>query len=121
MLTSNKSHFVTMGITDLILQEYIKNQLIISSKPSQSVTHTLTDPQTAISKTQTNPSSPSSSAASVASDDAHTQAMVASFCGRSFDDGETNEIAQRIRRATANINVEIESLMEFLTHKGQSL
>ncbi|VDK42610.1 unnamed protein product [Anisakis simplex] len=55
---------------------------------------------------------------SVASDDAHAQAMVASFCGRSFDDGETNEIAQRIRRATANINVEIETLLEFLTHKG---
>lgn len=44
--------------------------------------------------------------------------MVASFCGRSFDDSETNEIAQRIRRATANINVEIETLLEFLTHKG---
>uniref|UniRef100_A0A0N4VH66 APOBEC_N domain-containing protein n=1 Tax=Enterobius vermicularis TaxID=51028 RepID=A0A0N4VH66_ENTVE len=55
---------------------------------------------------------------SVASEEAHAQAMVASFCGRSFDDGETNEIAQRIRRATANINVEIESLLEFLTHKG---
>ncbi|KAI6233663.1 CRC domain-containing protein [Aphelenchoides fujianensis] len=55
---------------------------------------------------------------SVASEDAHAQAMVASFCGRSFDDGETNEIAQRIRRATANINVEIETLLEFLTHKG---
>ncbi|MFH4979563.1 hypothetical protein AB6A40_006272 [Gnathostoma spinigerum] len=55
---------------------------------------------------------------SVASDDAHAQAMVASFCGRSFDDNETNEIAQRIRRATANINVEIETLLEFLTHKG---
>ena len=52
------------------------------------------------------------------SDDAHAQAMVASFCGRSFDDSETNEIAQRIRRATANINVEIETLLEFLTHKG---
>lgn len=52
------------------------------------------------------------------SEDAHAQAMVASFCGRSFDDGETNEIAQRIRRATANINVEIETLLEFLTHKG---
>ena len=35
---------------------------------------------------------------SVASEDAQAQAMVASFCGRSFDDGETNEIAQRIRR-----------------------
>ncbi|CAD5213341.1 unnamed protein product [Bursaphelenchus okinawaensis] len=55
---------------------------------------------------------------SVASEEAHAQAMVASFCGRSFDDGETNEIAQRIRRATANINVEIETLLEFLTHKG---
>uniref|UniRef100_A0A1I7RQP8 APOBEC_N domain-containing protein n=1 Tax=Bursaphelenchus xylophilus TaxID=6326 RepID=A0A1I7RQP8_BURXY len=55
---------------------------------------------------------------SVASEEAHAQAMVASFCGRSFDDGETNEIAQRIRRATANINVEIEALLEFLTHKG---
>ncbi|VDN01535.1 unnamed protein product [Thelazia callipaeda] len=55
---------------------------------------------------------------SVASDDTHAQAMVASFCGRSFDDGETNEIAQRIRRATANINVEIETLLEFLMHKG---
>jgi len=44
--------------------------------------------------------------------------MVASFCGRSFDDGETNEIAQRIRKATASINMEIEALMEFLTHKG---
>ncbi|CAJ0914115.1 unnamed protein product, partial [Mesorhabditis belari] len=55
---------------------------------------------------------------SVASEDAHAQAMVASFCGRSFDDSETNEIAQRIRRATANINVEIETLLEFLTHKG---
>ncbi|WKY12390.1 hypothetical protein Q1695_003738 [Nippostrongylus brasiliensis] len=55
---------------------------------------------------------------SVASDDAQAQAMVASFCGRSFDDCETDEIAQRIRRATANINVEIETLMEFLTHKG---
>jgi hypothetical protein len=44
--------------------------------------------------------------------------MVASFCGRSFDEGETNEIAQRIRRATANISVEIETLLEFLTHKG---
>uniref|UniRef100_A0A914EIQ3 CRC domain-containing protein n=1 Tax=Acrobeloides nanus TaxID=290746 RepID=A0A914EIQ3_9BILA len=55
---------------------------------------------------------------SVASEDAHAQAMVASFCGRSFDDNETNEIAQRIRRATANINVEIETLLEFLTHKG---
>lgn len=43
--------------------------------------------------------------------------MVASFCGRSFDDGETNEIAQRIRRATANINTEIETLLEFLTRK----
>lgn len=52
------------------------------------------------------------------SEDAHAQAMVASFCGRSFDDGETNEIAARIRRATANINVEIETLLEFLTHKG---
>lgn len=60
-----------------------------------------------------------SSATSVAADDAHTQAMVASFCGRSFDDSETNEIAQRIRRATGNINVEIDSLLEFLTHKGQ--
>jgi len=47
--------------------------------------------------------------------------MVASFCGRSFDDGETNEIAQRIRKATANINLEIETLMEFLTHKGASI
>ncbi|PIO66979.1 hypothetical protein TELCIR_11291 [Teladorsagia circumcincta] len=55
---------------------------------------------------------------SVASEDAQAQAMVASFCGRSFDDCETDEIAQRIRRATANINVEIETLMEFLTHKG---
>jgi len=55
---------------------------------------------------------------SVASEDAHAQAMVASFCGRSFDDGETNEIAQRIRRATGNMNVEIEALLEFLTHKG---
>lgn len=55
---------------------------------------------------------------SVASEDAQAQAMVASFCGRSFDDGETNEIAQRIRRATANINLEIEALMEYLTHKG---
>ena len=55
---------------------------------------------------------------SVASDDAHAQAMVASFCGRSFDDGETNEIAQRIRKATASINMEIETLMEFLNHKG---
>lgn len=44
--------------------------------------------------------------------------MVASFCGRSFDDCETDEIAQRIRRATANINLEIETLMEFLNHKG---
>uniref|UniRef100_A0A0N5BYA4 CRC domain-containing protein n=1 Tax=Strongyloides papillosus TaxID=174720 RepID=A0A0N5BYA4_STREA len=60
----------------------------------------------------------SGSNVSVASEDAHAQAMVASFCGRSFDDGETNEIAQRIRRATANINVEIETLLEFLTHKG---
>ncbi|ETN73377.1 hypothetical protein NECAME_18382 [Necator americanus] len=51
-------------------------------------------------------------------EDAQAQAMVASFCGRSFDDCETDEIAQRIRRATANINVEIETLMEFLTHKG---
>ncbi|KAK0396514.1 hypothetical protein QR680_001746 [Steinernema hermaphroditum] len=58
------------------------------------------------------------SSVSVASEDAHAQAMVASFCGRSFDDSETNEIAQRIRRATANINVEIETLLEFLTHKG---
>uniref|UniRef100_A0A0N5AZH9 CRC domain-containing protein n=1 Tax=Syphacia muris TaxID=451379 RepID=A0A0N5AZH9_9BILA len=58
------------------------------------------------------------SSSSVASEEAHAQAMVASFCGRSFDDGETNEIAQRIRRATANINVEIESLLEFLTLKG---
>nr|CAD2192599.1 unnamed protein product [Meloidogyne enterolobii] len=58
---------------------------------------------------------------SVASEDAHAQAMVASFCGRSFDDGETNEIAQRIRKATANINLEIETLMEFLTHKGASI
>lgn len=32
--------------------------------------------------------------------------------------GETNEIAARIRRATMNINVEIETLLEFLTHKG---
>lgn len=55
---------------------------------------------------------------SVASEDAHAQAMVASFCGRSFDDGETNEIAARIRRATTNINLEIETLLEFLTHKG---
>ncbi|KAK5978285.1 hypothetical protein GCK32_001154 [Trichostrongylus colubriformis] len=55
---------------------------------------------------------------SVASEDAQAQAMVASFCGRSFDDCETDEIAQRIRRATANISVEIETLMEFLTHKG---
>lgn len=55
---------------------------------------------------------------SVASEDAHAQAMVASFCGRSFDDSETNEIAQRIRRATGNMNVEIEALLEFLTHKG---
>jgi len=55
------------------------------------------------------------------SEDAHAQAMVASFCGRSFDDGETNEIAQRIRKATANINLEIETLMEFLTHKGASI
>lgn len=54
------------------------------------------------------------------SDDANAQAMVASFCGRSFDDGETNEIAQRIGRATANINVEIETLLEFLAHKGDS-
>lgn len=54
----------------------------------------------------------------VFSDDAHAQAMVASFCGRSFDDNETNEIAQHIRRATANINIEIESLLEYLTHKG---
>ncbi len=38
---------------------------------------------------------------SVASEDAQAQAMVTSFCGRSFDDGETNEIAQRIRRATS--------------------
>jgi hypothetical protein len=52
------------------------------------------------------------------SEDVHAQAMVASFCGRSFDEGETNEIAQRIRRATANISVEIETLLEFLTHKG---
>jgi hypothetical protein len=52
------------------------------------------------------------------SEDAHAQAMVASFCGRSFDDGETNEIAQRIRKATASINMEIETLMEFLNHKG---
>jgi hypothetical protein len=44
--------------------------------------------------------------------------MVASFCGRSFDDNETNEIAQRIRRATANINMEIETLLEFLTRKS---
>jgi hypothetical protein len=61
--------------------------------------------------------------------------MVASFCGRSFDDNETNEIAQRnftfyyvaeasnfdlldIRRATTNINLEIETLLEYLTHKG---
>ncbi|CAB3398410.1 unnamed protein product [Caenorhabditis bovis] len=55
---------------------------------------------------------------SVASEDAQAQAMVASFCGRSFDDCETDEIAQRIRRATANINLEIETLMEFLNHKG---
>ncbi|EYB84987.1 hypothetical protein Y032_0306g1989 [Ancylostoma ceylanicum] len=55
---------------------------------------------------------------SFSSEDAQAQAMVASFCGRSFDDCETDEIAQRIRRATANINVEIETLMEFLTHKG---
>ncbi|PAV65783.1 hypothetical protein WR25_23237 [Diploscapter pachys] len=52
------------------------------------------------------------------SEDAQAQAMVASFCGRSFDDCETDEIAQRIRRATANINLEIETLLEFLTHKG---
>uniref|UniRef100_A0A914HT76 CRC domain-containing protein n=2 Tax=Globodera rostochiensis TaxID=31243 RepID=A0A914HT76_GLORO len=58
------------------------------------------------------------SSVSVASEEAHAQAMVASFCGRSFDDGETNEIAQRIRKATASINMEIESLMEFLAHKG---
>jgi hypothetical protein len=32
--------------------------------------------------------------------------------------GETNEIAARIRRATMNINVEIETLLEFLAHKG---
>lgn len=64
------------------------------------------------------PKTKNGSNTSVASDDAHAQAMVASFCGRSFDDGETNEIAQRIRRATGNINVEIESLLEFLTHKG---
>lgn len=51
-------------------------------------------------------------------DDSQAQQMVASFCGRSFDDTETNEIAQRIRRATANINLEIESLMEFLHQKG---
>lgn len=47
--------------------------------------------------------------------------MVASFCGRSFDDSETNEIAQRIRRATTNINVEIETLLEFLTHKSAAI
>ncbi|KAL3075081.1 hypothetical protein niasHT_034056 [Heterodera trifolii] len=58
------------------------------------------------------------SSVSVASEEAHAQAMVASFCGRSFDDGETNEIAQRIRKATASINLEIEALMEFLAHKG---
>ncbi|PAV69206.1 hypothetical protein WR25_01549 [Diploscapter pachys] len=58
------------------------------------------------------------SSTSVASEDAQAQAMVASFCGRSFDDCETDEIAQRIRRATANINLEIETLLEFLTHKG---
>ncbi|KAI6176398.1 CRC domain-containing protein [Aphelenchoides bicaudatus] len=58
------------------------------------------------------------SSVSVASEDAHAQAMVTSFCGRSFDDGETNEIAARIRRATMNINVEIETLLEFLAHKG---
>ena len=52
------------------------------------------------------------------SEDAHAQAMVASFCGRSFDDGETNEIAQRIRKATASINMEIEARMEFWAHKG---
>lgn len=55
---------------------------------------------------------------SFSSEDAQAQAMVASFCGRSFDDCETDEIAQRIRRATANINLEIETLMEFLNHKG---
>lgn len=55
------------------------------------------------------------------SEEAHAQAMVASFCGRSFDDCETNEIAQRIRRATTNINVEIETLLEFLTHKSAAI
>lgn len=58
------------------------------------------------------------SSSSLPTEDAHAQQMVASFCGRSFDDTETNEIAQRIRRATANINLEIESLMEFLNQKG---
>ncbi len=70
------------------------------------------------STTGTTPRGKNGSNMSVASEDAHAQAMVASFCGRSFDDGETNEIAQRIRRATGNMNVEIEALLEFLTHKG---
>uniref|UniRef100_A0A915IZW1 APOBEC-like N-terminal domain-containing protein n=1 Tax=Romanomermis culicivorax TaxID=13658 RepID=A0A915IZW1_ROMCU len=57
---------------------------------------------------------------SLPNDDVQAQQMVASFCGRSFDGSETGEIAQRIRRATANINLEIESLMEFLTQKGNN-
>lgn len=62
----------------------------------------------------------SSSNSSLPNDDVHAQQMVASFCGRSFDDTETGEIAQRIRRATANIHLEIESLLEFLNQKGNS-
>lgn len=60
------------------------------------------------------------SQASLPGEDAQTQQMVASLCGRSFDDTETNEIAQRIRRATTNIHLEIESLLEYLNQKGNS-
>uniref|UniRef100_A0A5S6QJ77 CRC domain-containing protein n=1 Tax=Trichuris muris TaxID=70415 RepID=A0A5S6QJ77_TRIMR len=53
-------------------------------------------------------------------ENANAQMMVTSLCGRSFDDLETNEIAQRIRRATCNIGVEIDSLLEYLQLKSHS-
>ncbi|KRX14230.1 Short/branched chain specific acyl-CoA dehydrogenase, mitochondrial, partial [Trichinella nelsoni] len=50
----------------------------------------------------------------------NAQLMVASLCGRSYDDSETNEIAQRIRRATSNITVEIDSLLDYLNLKSNA-
>ncbi|VDP05373.1 unnamed protein product [Soboliphyme baturini] len=47
-----------------------------------------------------------------------TQQLLTSLCGKSFDDLETNEIANKIRRVTANITLEIDSLLDYLRTKG---